>query len=931
MITHIQRRTGEIVPFNGIRIKDAIFAAAQSVGGHNEEMAENLSEIIVQHLNNNFDQVVPNIEEIQDIVETALVENGHAKTARAYIIYRAKQSGYREKEKDLLLEKMKKHEVSVTLENGEEAPFDMEKIIKSVSVAADNLKKVDVEVVVLDACRNLYSGVKISEIEKAVINSAKSKIENHPEYSQLSARLLLQGMCKEVFGHSVYEDVKEMNKLYETEFEKFISYGVENKLLHKEMQKFDLKKISAAIKPERDLLFQYLGAQTIYDRYLLKTVTRPQSIIELPQWMWMRVAMGLSMKEEEYQIQDAKQKQKSREDWAIEFYNTLSQMHLISSTPTLFNSGTTHSQMSSCYLNTVDDHLSHIFKVFGDCAQLSKWAGGIGTSWTRVRATNSFIKGTNGASQGIIPFLKIFNDTALAVNQGGKRKGAMCAYMEVWHGDFEEFMEAKKNTGDDRRRLHDINTACWIPDLFMKRMKENKKWTFFSPNEVPELHDLYGEEFEKKYEEYEKANLPSAKTVEALGLWRKMLTMLYETGHPWITFKDAMNVRNPQSHDGVIHSSNLCTEIALNTSNDETAVCNLASINLSKMVKNGKLDEKKIEDTARIGMRMLDNVIDNNFYPTEEAKNSNMRHRPVGLGMMGYQDALYQMDISFDSEDSLTFADESTEMVSYYAILASSELAKERGAYSSYKGSKWSEGVFPYDTVDLYENVRKHPIIVNRQQKMDWSTVKDHVKKNGMRNCCTMAIAPTATISNIAGTTPCIEPTYKNIYMKENLSGSFVVINRYLVADLEKLGLWNEDMALQLKYYNGSVQEIEEVPDHLKNKYKETFEIEPEWIINSAARRSKWIDQAASTNVFLKTTSGKVLNDTYVLAWEAGLKTTYYLRTLAESQVTKTIELKKKEVDTQPAKSVKEASAPEVAAAPANIYKMEELGCESCQ
>ena len=929
MIQYIQRRTGEIVDFNRDAIKNAIFLAAQSVGGNDETLADNLTDVVLKYLNDNYINTIPNIEEIQDIVEQALIENGHTKTARAYIVYRSKRSGYREKEKDILLEKMKKHEVSVKLDNGKVVPFDMEKIIKSVTVAADNLKKVDIEETVLDACRNLYAGAKVSEIEKAVVNSARAKIEIHPQYSQLSGRLLLQGMYKEVFGHSVYENVKEMNTLYSSEFQKFIDYGIKNKLLHTDMANFDLKKISKAIKPDRDLLFQYLGVQTIYDRYLLKTVTRPQKIIELPQWMWMRVAMGLAMKENEYDIQGDKKVKKSREDWAIEFYTVLSQMYLISSTPTLFNSGTVHSQMSSCYLNMVDDDLSHIFKVFGDCAQLSKWAGGIGTSWTKIRSTNSFIKGTNGSSQGIIPFLKIFNDTALAVNQGGKRKGAMCAYMEVWHGDFEEFLEAKKNTGDDRRRLHDINTACWIPDLFMKRMKENKEWTLFSPDEVPELHELYGKEFEKKYAEYESLKLPSAKKINALNLWRKMLTMLYETGHPWITFKDAMNIRNPQSHDGVIHSSNLCTEIALNTSKDETAVCNLASINLSKMIHHGKLDEKKIAATVKIGMRMLDNVIDNNFYPTKEAENSNLKHRPVGLGMMGYQDALYQMDIAFDSEENINFSDISMEMISYYALMASSELAKERGAYSSYKGSKWDQGIFPYDTVDLYENERKYPVIVNRQQTMDWKVVKDHVKKYGIRNCCSMAIAPTATISNIAGTTPCIEPSYKNIYMKENLSGSFILMNRYLVQDLETHGLWNKDMALKLKYYNGSVQDIEEIPEKLKKKYKETFEIDSEWIIHAAARRSKWIDQAASTNIFLKTTSGKVLNDIYTLAWESGLKTTYYLRTLAESQVTKTIELKTSEEKTKQSPATEPIK--KQASLPNNIYKIEELGCESCQ
>ena len=923
MIKNVQRRTGEIVPFERSRIKNAIFAAAMSVGGNDEKKAEAITDKVIDHLNTNFADSVPNVEDIQDIVEQALLENGHLKTARAFIVYRAKQAGYREKEKDILLEKMKKHEVNVTLEDGASAPFDMEKIITSVTVAADNLDKTEVEEVVMDACRNLYNGVKIPEIELAVINSAKTKIEKHPQYSFLSARLLLQKVYKEVFGHSVYENLKELQDRYASDFKGYLDYGIKNNLLDKRLKEFDLKKIQGAIRPERDLLFQFLGIQTVYDRYLLKTVTRPQRVFELPQWMWMRVAMGLALVESD----------EDKTDWAIKFYNTLSELNLVSSTPTLFNAGTTHSQMSSCYLNTVEDDLGGIFKVFGDCAQLSKYAGGIGTDWTNVRAKNSHIKGTNGASQGVIPFLKIFNDTALAVNQGGKRKGAMAAYLEPWHGDFEEFIEAKKNTGDERRRLHDINTAAWIPDLFMKRVKEKGTWTFFSPDEVPELHDLYGAEFEKKYEEYEKANLPSARTIEAINLWRKMLTMLYETGHPWITFKDAANIRNPQSHVGVVHNSNLCTEITLNTSESETAVCNLASVNLEKMIEGTTLNEEKLAKTVRTGMRMLDNVIDNNFYPTTEAENSNKKHRPVGLGLMGYQGALYQMGIAFDSDDGLRFADSSMEMISYYAILASSEMAKERGSYGSYKGSKWDQGVFPYDSLDEYENERKSPVICDRQRLMDWTKVYDHVKKHGMRNSNCMAIAPTATISNIAGTTPCIEPMYKNIYMKENLSGSFVLINRYLVADLEAAGLWNDNMVNKLKYYNGSVQEIAEIPEDLRAKYKETFEIEAQWVIDAAARRAKWIDQAASTNVFLKTTSGKLLNDTYMGAWERGLKTTYYLRTLAESQVTKTVEIQEeaKKPEPTPAPTAAPAAAPAASSAAAQFAVMDEPECEACQ
>lgn len=944
----VRRRSGELVPFDPKRIERAIWAAAQAIGGRDRDESARMAEIVVRYIEDNFQNQNPNIEKIQDIVEAALMQSGHTNTARAFILYRERRRIEREQEQLAILERIKSSQITMQLPDGSTQPLDFEAIVRSVRLAADGLKQVDVEAVVQDAGKNLYNGVKLKEVERALINAARTRIELHPEYSLLAARLLWQVAYGQVFGIATHDtsDSVAMHELYAAKFGDFLKYGTEKDLLDPRLLDFDIAKIAAALRPERDLLFHYLGAQTIYDRYLLKTVERPQRIAELPQWMWMRVAMGLAINEVE------------KEKRAIEFYDVLSNMYFVSSTPTLFNSGTTHSQMSSCYLNTVPDDLTSIFKTFADNAQLSKWAGGIGTDWTPVRATNSFIKGTNGESQGVIPFLKIFNDVALAVNQGGKRKGAMCAYLEIWHGDVEEFLEAKKNTGDERRRLHDVNTALWIPDLFMKRMLAGEDWTLFSPNEVPELHDLYGAAFEKKYIEYEAAGLHSARKMKAADLWRKALTMLYETGHPWITFKDPCNIRSPQDHVGVVHNSNLCTEITLNTSKDETAVCNLGSLNLDKMLLEGALNEPLIAATTRTAMRMLDNVVDANFYPTIEAKNSNMRHRPVGLGLMGYADALYQLGLSFDSEAALAFADQSMEMISYYSILASSELARERGAYESYKGSKWDRGLLPIDTLDLLEQERGVPVEVDRVSHMDWAPVREHIRQHGMRNSNCMAIAPTATISNITGTVPCTEPIFKNIYMKENLSGSFVIINRHLVRDLENLGLWSPEMATKIKYFNGSVQQIAEIPDNLKRIYREVFEVEAEWVLKAAALRAKWIDQSASTNVFIVTTSGKRINEVYQFAWRVGLKTTYYCRTQAVSQVEKTIELPIEIKKPEPAKAATPAAEilpeplPKIEAAPVaaglaafrpaanpapvtaggvKLCKLEDPNCEACQ
>ncbi len=764
-----------------------------------------------------------------------------------------------------------------TMEN-----FSEEKIEAKLKIMAQGLDHIDINIILSEIKSSLYEGIKVSELKKTIINAATFLIERHYNYSYLAARLLIDQLCEDVLGLDYDKELlgEDLSlKKYRQGFIDYIGKGIKYQLLNPELANFDLMKLAAAIDKNRDNNFQYLGAQTIYDRYLLKTPVKPRSIFELPQWMWMRIAMGLALKEDK------------REDRAIEFYNLMSQFLLVPSTPTLFNSGTVNSQLSSCFLNTVEDSLIGIFKSFSVVARLSKLSGGIGTDWTPVRSMGSKIKGTNGDSQGIIPFIKIFNDVAVAVNQGGKRRGALAAYLEVWHNDIEEFLELKKNTGDERRRAHDIHPAVWIPDLFMKRVLSDENWTLFSPNEVPGLHDLYGKKFEEKYEEYERENMPGARKLPAKELWKKILTMLYETGHPWITFKDPCNLRSPQDHDGVIHNSNLCTEITLNNSLEETAVCNLASLNLSLMVRDGKLDSDLIKETVATGMRMLDNVVDINFYTIPETEKSNNRHRPVGLGLMGYQDALYQLGIDFASEENLKFADTSMELISYHVFSASSDLAKERGSYETYEGSKWSRGILPIDTLEILEQERGVNLTINKERTLDWDALREKIRIQGMRNSNCLAIAPTATISNITGVAPCVEPIFKNIYSKENMSGSFLVTNKYLVDDLINEGLWNKQTLDLIKYNNGSVASINSISPKLKNKYKETFEIDPYWVVKAAAYRGKWIDQSASTNIFVSTSSGKMLSDLYIDAWKTGLKTTYYLRTLAASQIAKTIEM----------------------------------------
>ncbi len=879
-LTFIKKRDGRRVPFDTEKIKTAVKKAFLANNINDELIFEKLTQDVVRIVDEKYykedlggdSEIIPSVENIQDIVEIVLIQHGYAGIAKAYILYREKHKELREEK---TLKDIRASKLSVIKRDGRLETFDADVIKYELEKMSFNLKYVDAEVIIEEVCKTVYSNIPTKEIHDLMVNCAKTHIEEHYNYSYLTARLVLDHLYEDVLGVHLYSD--KIKSVYREKFVHYLEQGVDLELLTPELKNFDCRKIAAALEPARDLLFQYLGVQTIFDRYLLKTREKPQTVFELPQWMWMRVAMGLALKE------------KDKEERAIEFYQVLSNMYAVSSTPTLFNSGTTHPQMSSCYLNTVEDSMEGIFKNYADNAQLSKWAGGIGTDWTTVRATGAFIKGTNGFSQGIIPFLKIFNDVALAVNQGGKRKGAMAAYLEVWHRDIEEFIELKKNTGDERRRAHDIHTACFISDLFLQRVRQRGSWTLFSPDSVPELHELSGKKFKERYEFYEKQDIHGAKKINAVELWRKILTLLYETGHPWITFKDPINVRSPQDHVGVVHCSNLCTEITLNTSNEETAVCNLASLNLARMIRDRQLDEDLLSQTVTTVMRMLDNVIDNNFYPTAESKNSNFRHRPVGLGIMGYQDALYQLEIPFDSEDNLSFSDRSMELISYYAILASSNLARERGAYPSYTGSKWDRGLFPYDTMGLLEEERGEKLKVNHEARLNWSKVRENVKKYGIRNSNSMAIAPTATIANIAGVVPCVEPTYKNIYMKENLSGNFCVINRYLIDALEKLSLRNKTIINQIKLNNGSVQGIKEFSPEIRRRFKETFEIDQQWIIKAAALRQKWVDQSCSTNIFLKTTSGKVIEETYLMAWEYGLKTTYYLRTLGASQVSKTI------------------------------------------
>lgn len=861
------------------------------------------------------------IDMIEDRLERELMESKYFDVAKHYILYRCEKTKTQTTLPTILDESAPVRQFEITTSDNGKIILTETMLRAKLAFACRNLEHlVKVEELLETAISQYYIGMKESEVDLANIFAAKSKIEKEPTYSLVASRLLLDVVYRETIGLPASDST--LPKAHKQYFKKYIKKGISYDRVSPKLLDFDLDELGEAMDLSRDDLFSYLGLQTLYDRYFIH---HEGQRLETPQIFWMRVAMGLSINEGEEKTKRA-----------IEFYNVLSQFCFTSSTPTLFNSGTLHSQLSSCYLSTVMDDLHHIFKVIADDAQLSKWAGGIGNDWTNVRATGARIKGTNGTSQGVIPFLKVANDTAVAVNQGGKRKGAMCAYLETWHLDIEDFLELRKNTGDERRRTHDMNTANWIPDLFMKRVRENGMWTLFSPNDVPDLHDLYGSAFEARYQEYEKmtddGKIKLFKKVEALQLWRKMLSMLFETGHPWITFKDPSNIRSPQDHVGVVHSSNLCTEILLNSSKDETAVCNLGSINLANHVTEKGLDEKKLAATVRSAIRMLDNVIDINFYPTIEAQNSNARHRPIGMGIMGFQDALYIQNISFASHEAVEFSDKSMEMISYYAILASTELAKEKGTYQTYKGSKWDRGYLPIDTIELLEQERGVKVDIDRRGHLDWAPVREAVKKYGMRNSNTMAIAPTATIANITGVIPSNEPIYKHLFVKSNLSGEFTVVNPHLVEKLKSHNLWDDEMIDDLKYFDGSIREIDRIPQEIKNLFLTAFEIEPEWLIECAARRQKWIDMGQSLNLYLAEPSGKKLNQMYMLGWEKGLKTQYYLRSLGATQIEKsTVDVNKRGL--QPRWMKNKSASNNIVVDREDKPKACNLGeaCESCQ
>jgi ribonucleoside-diphosphate reductase alpha chain len=875
----IIRRNGAVVPFEPGKIAVAMMKAFLAVHGKQgaasasvRELVDQLTQTVVRGLiRSRPSGGTFHIEDVQDQVELGLMRGGHHEVARAYVLYRERRA----QERGQKIDETPSPVVLHVTEQGQRIPLDMPALTLLVNQACANLS-VDVrgEPILAETMRNLYDGVPIEEVYKAAILASRTLIEKEPDYTYVTARLLLHTIAKEVLGEAV--GLTELPSRYADYFPQFIRKGVSNQLLDERLLQFDLGRLGAALKPERDLSFDYLGLQTLYDRYFMHV---RKTRIELPQAFFMRVAMGLALNEID------------REARAIEFYEVLSRFDFMSSTPTLFNSGTLRSQLSSCYLTTVPDDLDGIYESIKENALLSKYAGGLGNDWTRVRALGSHIKGTNGESQGVVPFLKVVNDTAVAVNQGGKRKGAVCTYLETWHLDIEEFLELRKNTGDDRRRTHDMNTANWIPDLFMRRVMENGPWTLFSPSDVPDLHDRFGADFEAAYVAYEsraqRGEILPSKTLPAVDLWRKMLSMLFETGHPWITFKDACNVRSPQQHAGMVHSSNLCTEITLNTSDTETAVCNLGSINLLHHVKNGEIDHDKLKRTVSTAMRMLDNVIDINYYAVKKARDANLRHRPVGLGVMGFQDALYQMRIPYASDAAVEFADRSMEALSYYAYWASTELAVERGSYSTFKGSLWSQGVLPLDTLDRLEASRNGYVDVNRVSTLDWDALRSKIVRDGMRNSNCVAIAPTATISNIVGVDASIEPCFGNLSVKSNLSGEFTIINHYLVNDLKRLNLWDDVMVMDLKHFDGSLAPIDRVPADIKALYATAFEVEPQWLVEAAARRQKWIDQAQSLNIYMAGASGKKLDETYKLAWVRGLKTTYYLRTTSATHAEK--------------------------------------------
>lgn len=919
------RRNGKVTPYDDSKIEVAMTKAFLAVEGGNAAASSRVHETVrqlTQQITEAFKRRMPgggiiHIEDIQDQVELALMRSSEQKVARSYVLYRNERAKERAiRDNDKLDAIVGDNNVVVTGEDGQQKPLDVQRLHTVVVEACKNLEDVNPDQIMKETMRNLYDGVAIKDVYQALVMTARTMIEAEPNYSYVTARLLLDNIRSEALrelGVAKRATQSEMNSLYPQAFKAYLQLGVEHELLSPELLSYDLEKLGAALKPERDLLFTYLGIQTLFDRYFIH---KDEVRIELPQVFWMRVCMGLAANEE------------NREDRAIEFYNILSTFHYMSSTPTLFNSGTLRPQLSSCYLTNVPDDLDGIYGAIKDNALLSKFAGGLGNDWTPVRGLGAYIKGTNGKSQGVVPFLKVANDTAVAVNQGGKRKGAVCAYLETWHIDIEEFLDLRKNTGDDRRRTHDMNTANWVPDLFLKRVSTDGEWTLFTPNEVPDLHDLYGKAFEERYEYYEEmakyGKMKTAKTVQAKDLWRKMLSMLFETGHPWITFKDPCNLRSPQQHVGVVHSSNLCTEITLNTkANEEIAVCNLGSVNLPRHMVDGKLDTEQLEKTVTTAVRMLDNVIDINFYPVETARQSNMRHRPVGLGMMGFQDSLYAQNIAYASDEAVEFADNAMEALSYYAIKASTDLAEERGSYGSYAGSLWSQGILPIDSIQkLIEERGEEFVEVDTSSTMDWDTLRERVKTVGMRNSNVMAIAPTATISNITGVSQSIEPTYQNLYVKSNLSGEFTVVNPHMVAELKKRNLWDNVMANDLKYYEGSLQQIDRVPQELKELFANAFEVEPKWLVEAASRRQKWIDQAQSLNLYMSEPSGKKLDMVYRMAWFRGLKTTYYLRSMGATSTEKST--------ISDGKLNAVSSGPVGSAAP-KACAIDEPDCESCQ
>ena len=918
------KRNGAVVGYDESKVAVAITKAYLAVEGGTAAASSRVHETVTklgQQITTIFRRRMPSggtihIEDIQDQVELALMRTGEHKVARSYVIYRAERARLRDQQQQARPQDSTPA-ITVTLADGSQAPLDTARLRTVIDEACEGLENVDANAIYAETIKNLYPGVRIQDVRTSSVMTARTLVEQDPNYSYVTARLLLDTLRSEALSFlGIAENAThgEMHYRYPTALKAYIGKGIELGLLSPHLQEYDLDRLGEALQADRDNQFSYLGLQTLYDRYFIHS---GDTRFELPQIFFMRVAMGLASNEE------------NREERAIEFYNLISSFDYMTSTPQLFNSGTLRPQLSSCFLTTVPDDLFGIYSAIRDNAMLSKWAGGLGNDWTPVRALGAHITGTNGRSQGIVPFLKVVNDTAVAVNQGGKRKGAVCSYLETWHLDIEEFLELRKNTGDDRRRTHDMNTANWIPDLFMKRVFEDGEWTLFSPNNVPDLHELHGRAFENAYIEYERraaAGLMEIyKSVKAKDLWRKMLSMLFETGHPWITFKDSCNVRSPQQHVGTIHSSNLCTEITLNTSKDEVAVCNLGSVNLVNHVTADGLDMEKVRRTIKTAVRMLDNVIDINYYSVDQAKVSNMKHRPVGMGIMGFQDALYIQKIPYASDRAVEFADSSMETISYFAIEASTDLAEERGTYETYPGSLWDQGILPIDSLRMLGQERGEEFLdVNLNQTLDWDTLRQRIKAVGMRNSNVLAIAPTATIANITGVSQSIEPTYQNLYVKSNLSGEFTVVNPYLVRDLKALDLWDSVMVNDLKYYEGSLQQIARIPQHIKDLYATAFEVDPRWLVDSASRRQKWIDQAQSLNLYIAGANGKKLDITYRMAWLRGLKTTYYLRALAATATEKST------IDNRSLNAVSSSAAPDAADVP-KACSIDDPDCEACQ